>query len=121
MRKIVNAILFGGVLYLGNMLFPEYVVVTGLKTIIVAVLLYYAADFVYGLAITALSILGAAFGAGGAVIAVIPIIISALFYIPLKLWLLSTYMPGISINGILTYILLTAAISIFSLEVKSNN
>lgn len=118
MRKIINALLFGGILYLGDMLFPEYINVLGIKSLIIAVLLYYAADWFYGLVVGAISVIGAALGAGGAILVSIPIIISAVLYIPLKLWLLSTYVPGISINGILTYVLLTVAISIFSVEIK---
>ena len=120
MKNIINAFLFGGILYFGNMLFPEYISVSGINALIIGVLVFFAIDYVYSIVATLITAVVAALGAGAVVLVAISIIITALIYAPLKLYLISTYVPGIYFSGIITYVLLTVAVSMFSLNVKTN-
>lgn len=119
MKRIINIILAGVIFYVGNMFFSEYISYDKIQTLVIAILVFAAADYIYGIACTLLMGVSCFGGLGGVLMAIIPIILTAIIWTPLKLVLMDRFVPGFSINGILTYVLLTVALSIFSVEIKT--
>lgn len=119
MKRIFNVLLSGVIFYVGNMFFSEYVSYDTIQTLIIAVLLFATADILYGILVTAVLGIGCIGGAGGIMLAIIPIILSAFVWVPLKLVLMNKFIDGFSINGFITYVLLTFALSIFSFKIET--
>lgn len=121
MRKILNALLVALILFVGNYFWPEAIVINSTKTLILAVVVYMVCDFIFAFAVCGISgLLAITMNAFLLFIWGISIFIIALAWVPLKLWILSTYVPGFSIVGTLTWVLLSIIILTFSIEKKDN-
>jgi predicted neutral ceramidase superfamily lipid hydrolase len=100
--------------------FNQYIQINGTQTLIIASLLMFAMDMafaaiLYILALTSVVAIGC-----------IPLIIGIIllpFIGFIKLYCLNRFLPGFHINGVLTYLLLVASLSIFKLREpnKKNN
>ena len=118
MKNIFNLLLTGGVFWVGNQYFNEYISVSDNKTLIIATLLMFAIGYLYTLLMTA-SVFTIPIGIG--CITTIILVLGAIILTPIKLWLLNKYLVGFSINGFWTYVILTCTLSMFSIGTKSEN
>lgn len=116
MKEIINFGSISAIFALGSKFFGEYIQIQDSKTLLLAVILMFAMGLVLDMLIGA-SVLLMPVGVG--CLTIIPLIVVAFVFTPLRLWILDTYLAGFSINGLWTYISLTAMISIF--RVRSTN
>jgi uncharacterized membrane protein YvlD (DUF360 family) len=116
MKKIINALVTFGALWLGNEYFNEYIAIDNIKTMIIAVALMFAIDYIYGLLMIA-SFVTIPIGVG--CLTMIVLVLVAFILTPLKLYLLDTYLIGFDLNGFWTYLILTGVLSIFTINISS--
>jgi len=117
MRNILNLLLTGVVFWVGNEYFNEYISILDTKTLIIATLLMFGIGYLFSW-LMLISMTSIVVGIG---CITTPILFLAIFILtPIKLLLLDKYLVGFNINGFWTYILLTIALSIFSISVKTN-
>lgn len=122
MRKIFNALIVALILFVGNYFWPDAIVIDSTRTLVLAVITYMACDFISAFAICGISgLLAITMNAFLLFVWGIAIFVMALAWVPLKLWILSTYVPGFEIVGTLTWILLSIVIFMFGVEKKENN
>ena len=118
MKKIFNALVTFGILWLGNEYFHEYIAVKDIKTLIIAVALIFTFDYIYGLLIAA-SFFTIPIGVG--CLTMMVLVLAAFILTPLKLYLLDVYLAGFDIHGFWTYLILTGVLSVFTLGSTSKS
>lgn len=118
MRNIFNALLTFLIFWVGNEYFKEYILISDIKTMIIATLLMVAIGYLFGLLMMA-SVLTIPIGIG--CLTTIILFFVAIVLTPIKLWLLDSYLAGFSINGFWTYVILTAVLSMFTIKIKSSD
>ena len=119
MKNILNAVLAGVILYVGSLLFPTSIVIDGgIKTLIIAVIVYMAMDIVF-FVIGSVLLIGSVL-ANNEILAIIVVFVAAVLWTLIKLVLLNKFMPGITFNGVGTYILLALALGIFCVSTNDN-
>lgn len=115
MRKIINLLLTGLVLWLGNKYFNDYIRIDSERNLIIATLLMFGIDILYGWLVGVFTLTS--------VIAIgcLPLILSIIvapFLTFIKLYYIDKYLPGFDLNGFWTYVILFVALSAIHLEVK---
>ena len=117
MKKIIDFILIFIVFWIGNEYFSQSISIKDIQTLIIATLFMFLIGWLYCLLfiISTVSI--------GCLIGCLttPILYLGLFILtPIKLWLLTKYLPGFEVHGFWTYVLLTVTFSIFSSVTQSS-
>lgn len=116
MKSIINFLLRVLVLWVGMTYFNNYVQIDSNQTLIIAALLMSAIQIIYALIILVSALTSTI------LIGCLPLIISVIllpFLSLIELWILNRYLPGFSIHGTLTYILLAISFAIFSIGSSS--
>lgn len=119
MRRIINFLLTLAVFWAASNWFGQYVHIEGTQTLILAALFMEVANVILGFVFLGLMLTSIIPVVG--CFTILAIFCLAFVVTPIKLWLLCTYLPGFSINGLIAYVLLTIAIGIFSIEIKNTN
>ena len=118
MRNIINFIVTFAVLMLTSTYFPGSVYIDGIGTALLVTLLMFVLDLLY-LGILLIAQVPRFLGDAGDTIGTILTVVLALICTPVKLYLLSTFMPGFEIlDGWVTYLILTVILSLFSVKGK---
>lgn len=118
MKNLFNLLLTGGVFWVGNKYFSEYISIVDMKTLMIATLLMVGIGYLFGLfMLTSVLTIPLVVGCFTTVI----LFLMAFILTPIKLWLLDTYLIGFNINGFWTYVVITAILSIFSIKSKKEN
>lgn len=118
MRRIINFFLTLLVLWVGSTYFSSYISINTTQTLIISTVAIFAMNIIYGLFMFISALLTPI------LIGCLPLI-SGFVVLPflsfIELWLLNKYLPGFHIYGILTYVLLTVAMMIFSVKIKTES
>lgn len=117
MKNIINALLTGLIFWLGNEYFGEYISIENTKILILATLFMFIINYLYCL-LMMVSAITVPIGIG--CLGMILLIFLAFVLTPIKLLLLDTYLNGFTINGFWTYVVMTAILSMFSINSKTN-
>ena len=118
-KSVINFILIFGVLYLGNYLFPDYIVSDGTKTLLIATLLSYFIMLVVNLILICLTSLSIKLDTVlGMMISIVYGVIFCLFAPIICMMICSNMLDGFQINGGFTYILLAVTLNIFQITDK---
>ncbi|MNV39095.1 Membrane protein of unknown function [compost metagenome] len=116
-RNIINLLVTIGIFWAGMTYYPEHVHIQDNKTLILAALMMFVIGYLFSwLMLISFGLIAVGIGC----LTTIAMVIVGLFLTPVKLWLLSNYLPGFEINGIWTYVILTVILSIFSIKARSN-
>ena len=118
LRRIINFVLIGLVLWIGSHFFPEIVQIDGMKTIILATVLIW---IIATLLVVVSLLIIAVSAACGNVVGIIVGIISVVFAQVLTLIILSNCMDGFNIVGFWPKVIIAICFSIFSVDVKTNS
>ena len=118
MKNIFNLLLTGGIFWVGNEYFNEYISISDNKTLIIATFLMFAIGYLYALLMMA-SVFTIPIGIG--CFTTIILVFGAIILTPIKLWILNKYLVGFNIDGFWTYAILTCLLSMFSISLKSEN
>ena len=117
MKTILNFFLILLVFYIGNKCFPEYIYIEDTKTLIIATLFMFVLSWLYGLLLLT-SVLSIIAFVGCLTTPIL--ILFGIFLTPIKLLLLTNFLPGFTIHGFWTYVLLTVCLSIFSFSTSKS-
>ncbi|MFC4966596.1 phage holin family protein [Paenibacillus sp. GCM10023248] len=116
MRSIVNALITFAVFWVSSNYFSEHVHIDSTKTMILAtcfmVVISYLFTWLFVISLLAISV------GVGCVTSVILFIIG-LVLTPVKLLLLSAYLPGFEVSGFWTYVILTVILSVFKIRSRT--
>ena len=116
MKNLANFIITLGVFYLGNRYFNEYISIADNKTLLIAAASMLIMNVLFGLLMMT-SMMSIFVGVG---CITTPILILAMFMLtPIKLLILSIFLPGFSIHGFWIYVLLSLILGIFSLKTQT--
>ena len=118
MKNVLNFLITLAVFYLGNKYCNEYISINNDKTLLIASILMLVFDLLYGWLLL-ISFTTIIVGVGCVTTPVL--IMLALVLTPMKLWILSHYLPGFHIHGFWTYVILTFIFFIFLIKSKSKS
>lgn len=129
MQNIIRFIVIFLSLFIGNMLKPKYIVLDGWKTAIIATLCILIANIIITL-LSSLGILLSTFifsffinnptSVSTFILGIFINIIIIICGLPLSLYATTKIVDNFQINGVLTYIILTVIIGLFSINTSQN-
>jgi uncharacterized membrane protein YvlD (DUF360 family) len=118
MRNILNLIITFAIFYVGDKYFTDYIHFSDMKTMILSTALMFVIGWIFG-RLLLLSFLLIPVGIG--CLTSVLLILMAFVLTPIKLALIDTYVPGAEINGFWTYVIITVALSVFTIKSKSSD
>lgn len=121
MRNIINVIITFALFWLGSTYFPESAHIVDTKTLILATILMFVIGYIFSW-LFFVSCLLIPLGIG--CLTTIVLFLAAIIITPIKLWILTHYLPGFEVHGFWTYVVFTVALSLFTIkrpETKKSN
>ena len=113
MKRIIGVLMTFLVFFGAWKLFPEYVCCKDLKTLIISVLIFYIVATIIGIIFVGIiSFLSST--DINAIVCIIIGILEIIAFVFIPLFITGVLVPGFLINGIITYILLMAAIALLT-------
>ncbi|MFC5450113.1 phage holin family protein [Paenibacillus aestuarii] len=118
MRNILNFIVTIIVFWIGSHYFSPYLSISDTQTLVLASIFMFVISLIYSF-VLAMSVLSIVIGIG--CLTTPFLILASLVLTPIKLWLLDKFLPGFEIHGFWTYVVLTIALSIFTVKTKGSS